>query len=73
MFEKLKAELDKLELDNWDKIVIDLNKQVSNLEILIKSLQNELLLGKTYKFLSIIQSLKREIKSAKVTKMVNLS
>ena len=61
--------------DPCDNIVTDSNKQVSKLEVLIQSLQSELLLGKTYKFLPIIQTLKNKVKSAKLIKytyMVNI-
>ena len=67
-FERLKAELNKLEINtvNWDKIVVDSNKQNSKLGVIKKSLECELILDKAYKFLPIMDSLKNEIVSAKV-------
>ena len=73
-FDKIRAELDKLEINkaNCDKIVFNSHLQVNNLGAMKKSLENEPLLNKAYEFFPIIDSLKNEIKSAKIyTKIVN--
>ena len=72
-FERLKSELDKLEISiaNWDNIAVEANQQVIKLDELIKRLKNELLLDKAYSFLPIMQSLENEVKSAKIYTEVN--
>ena len=58
--------------DNWDKILIDSDKQITKLEALKKSLQSELISDQAYMFTPIFHSLRNEIKSAKIhAKIVN--
>ena len=57
-FERLKSELDKLEINiaNWDNIAVEANQQVIKLDELIKRLKNEMLLDKAYSYLPIMHN-----------------
>ena len=72
---KLRAGLDKLEIDTeeWKSIELTSKEQSKKLEVLVEDTQNELLLGKQYRFASNIESLRNEINSVRIyPKLVRL-